>query len=66
MPVLMLNTDLYNSAVIRKMTQEEFIHNLRGQEIRRELLVDIYESVAAREIKMKDDHEYRGGRPAGS
>ena len=65
MPVLMLNTDLYNSAIMKKMTEDQFIHNLRGQEIGKRFLVDIYKSVAAREIKMKDDHEYTGGRPAG-
>jgi len=69
--VLMLNTDLHNTAITSKITQDQFIHNLRGcnkgNDISREFLADIYQRISKNEIKMKDqDEEFRGGRPAGT
>jgi len=69
--VLMLNTDLHNTAITSKITQDQFIHNLRGcnkgNDISREFLAEIYTRISKNEIKMKDqDEEFRGGRPAGT
>jgi len=69
--VLMLNTDLHNTAITSKITQDQFIHNLRGcnkgNDISREFLAEIYVRISKNEIKMKDqDEEFRGGRPAGT
>lgn len=68
--VLMLNTDLHNTAITSKITQDQFIHNLRGcnnqGDIDREFLAEIYQRVQRNEIKMKDQDDYRGGRPAGT
>jgi len=68
--VLMLNTDLHNTAITNKITQEQFIHNLRGcnnqGDINKEFLAEIYQRVSRNEIKMKDQDGYRGGRPAGT
>jgi hypothetical protein len=68
--VLMLNTDLHNAAITSKITEDQFIHNLRGcnkgNDISREFLADIFQRIAKNEIKMKDDNDYRGGRPAGT
>jgi hypothetical protein len=67
--VLMLNTDIHNKSIAKKMTCEEFCKNLRGcnngKDINREFLTDLYQRICAKEIKMKDDNDYRGGRPAG-
>ncbi|GJP82710.1 hypothetical protein CLOP_g12958 [Closterium sp. NIES-67] len=57
--VIMLNTDLYNGQVRRKMTEEEFIRNNRkindGKDLPRELLSDLYHAIARNEIKMSSD-----------
>lgn len=66
---MMLNTDIHNKAITKKITQDEFIKNLRGcnkgKDIDRAFLAGIYTRIADNEIKMKDDNDYRGGRPAG-
>ncbi|CAI5471145.1 unnamed protein product [Closterium sp. Yama58-4] len=57
--VIMLNTDLYNGQVRRKMTEEEFIRNNRkindGKDLPRELLSELYHAIARNEIKMSSD-----------
>eukprot|EP00658_Telonema_sp_P-2_P025208 TRINITY_DN2014_c0_g1_i6.p1 TRINITY_DN2014_c0_g1~~TRINITY_DN2014_c0_g1_i6.p1 ORF type:complete len:1053 (+),score=283.33 TRINITY_DN2014_c0_g1_i6:152-3310(+) len=67
--VLMLNTDIHNKAITNKITEAQFVNNLRGcdnrQDIDRGFLADIYRRITVNEIKMKDDDDYRGGRPAG-
>ncbi|MES1916998.1 MAG: hypothetical protein MHM6MM_008765, partial [Cercozoa sp. M6MM] len=58
--ILMLNTDLYNSQVKRKMSEDDFIRNygrLDGDVIDPSMLRQIYRRIAAREIKLSGDDE---------
>mmetsp|Transcript_37601 Transcript_37601/g.72072 ORF Transcript_37601/g.72072 Transcript_37601/m.72072 type:complete len:1470 (+) Transcript_37601:478-4887(+) len=59
--IIMLNTDLHNSQVKRKMTIEQFISNNRGtnggKDWPRQLLTDIYYSISTDEIKLSTDGE---------
>jgi brefeldin A-inhibited guanine nucleotide-exchange protein len=56
---VLLNTDLYNPQVKRRMTQEDFRKNNRGindgQDLPPELLSSIYDEIASNEIRMKDE-----------
>ncbi|GBG74811.1 hypothetical protein CBR_g19322 [Chara braunii] len=55
---IILNTDLHNGQVRRKMTEEEFIRNNKsinnGKDLPRELLVDLYHSIARNELRITD------------
>jgi brefeldin A-resistance guanine nucleotide exchange factor 1 len=57
--IIMLNTDLHNAQVKKKMTKGEFIRMNRGindnQDLPPEFLMEIYDSIANDEIKMKPD-----------
>ncbi|KAI8372400.1 hypothetical protein BD560DRAFT_394838 [Blakeslea trispora] len=57
--VIMLNTDLYNPVVKRRMTLEQFISNNRGindnADVPREILEDFYHDIATNEIRMQDE-----------
>lgn len=54
--VIMLNTDLHNPQIKKRMTLDEFIRNNRGinddSDLPRELLVDIYNEIQQNEIKL--------------
>jgi brefeldin A-inhibited guanine nucleotide-exchange protein len=56
--VIMLNTDMYNPQVKKKMTCEEFIRNNRGinegKDLDVEFVTSIYNAIAAEEIQMKE------------
>ncbi|CAM6114681.1 unnamed protein product [Calypogeia fissa] len=57
--VIILNTDLHNPQVKRKMTEEDFIRNNRGinakQDLPREMLLELYHSIARNEIRISYD-----------
>ncbi|KAJ7544085.1 hypothetical protein O6H91_09G064300 [Diphasiastrum complanatum] len=57
--VIMLNTDQHNMQVKKKMTEEDFIRNLRaangGQDFPREMLSELYHSVVRNEIRISYD-----------
>ncbi|XP_056277983.1 LOW QUALITY PROTEIN: IQ motif and SEC7 domain-containing protein 1-like [Pseudoliparis swirei] len=60
--IILLNTDMYSPNVKpeRKMKLEDFVKNLRGvdngQDIPRELLVNIYGRIQKWELRTNDDH----------
>lgn len=64
--VIMLNTDLHSPNVKQRMTNDDFIRNLRGQDkltgekegrdIERFILEGIYERIKKDELKPGDDH----------
>ncbi|KAK6911891.1 Sec7 domain [Dillenia turbinata] len=53
--IIMLNTDLHNAQVKRKMTEEDFIRNNRringGNDLPREFLSELYHSICKNEIR---------------
>jgi hypothetical protein len=55
--ICMLNTDAHSASVKEKMTKEGFIRNNRGiddgKDVSEELLSEIYDRIAAREIKLR-------------
>jgi len=57
--VIMLNTDLHNPQVKKKMSKEEFLKNNRGinegENLPNDFLADLYERIKNDEIKMKSD-----------
>ncbi|OQR85972.1 hypothetical protein ACHHYP_11123 [Achlya hypogyna] len=57
--IIMLNTDLHNDQIQRKMTVDEFVRNNRGinagQDLPREYLVALYDNLRANQIKMQTD-----------
>lgn len=57
--VIMLNTDQHNVQVKKKMTEEDFIKNLRsindGQDLPRKMLSELYHSIVRSEIKISYD-----------
>jgi len=57
--IIMLNTDLHNHQVKKKMTKEDFVKMNRGindnQDLPFAFLSDIYDSIATSEIKMSED-----------
>ncbi|KAJ9055037.1 guanine nucleotide exchange protein for ADP-robosylation factor, variant 2 [Entomophthora muscae] len=65
--VIMLNTDLHNPQVKRRMTKEEFLKNNRGindsTDLPDEYLMDIYDQIAATEIQLKDSGDEEENRP---
>ncbi|KAK4536532.1 hypothetical protein CDCA_CDCA08G2557 [Cyanidium caldarium] len=69
--VIMLNTDLHNPQVRKKMTVEDFVRNNRGiddgADLPRELLVGIYRRIAAQEIRLADSgtHLFDAGGAGG-
>jgi brefeldin A-inhibited guanine nucleotide-exchange protein len=56
---VLLNTDLYNPQVKRRMTKQEFTKNNRGindgEDLPPDLLSSIYDEIASNEIRMKDE-----------
>ncbi|GJE86958.1 Sec7-domain-containing protein [Phanerochaete sordida] len=58
--IIMLNTDLHNPQVRKRMTIEDYMRNLRGvndgTDFSQEYLLDIYESIRKREIVMPEEH----------
>jgi cytohesin len=62
--LIMLNTDLHNQSIIpeKKMTLEQFIKNNRGinqgEDISKEILVTLYNSVKENEIRMEETDMY--------
>eukprot|EP00850_Spirogloea_muscicola_P004010 SM000017S02750 [mRNA] locus=s17:5236:10862:- [translate_table: standard] len=65
--IIMLNTDLHNLQVKRKMTEEQFIHNNReidaGKNLPRETLAELYKSIARNEIRISSDGNAMHGAP---
>ncbi len=63
--VIMLNTDAHNPNIKpeRRMTKDGFISNNRGiaagQDLPRELLCNIYDSIVSRPITLKEDDKLR-------
>ena len=59
--VVMLNTDLYNPQVKKRMTKADFIKNNRGindgKDLSEVFLGKVYDDIAAAEIKLKEEHE---------
>ncbi|KAB5523831.1 hypothetical protein GE09DRAFT_1293293 [Coniochaeta sp. 2T2.1] len=59
--VIMLNTDLHSSNVIKRMTVQDFIKNNRGindnADLPDEYLAGIYEEIAKNEIVLKSERE---------
>ncbi|KAL2018172.1 hypothetical protein VTK56DRAFT_1197 [Thermocarpiscus australiensis] len=59
--VIMLNTDLHSSKVVRRMSKEEFIKNNRGindnADLPDEYLIGIYDDIANNEIVLKSERE---------
>ncbi|KAF8604941.1 hypothetical protein BDV93DRAFT_605460 [Ceratobasidium sp. AG-I] len=57
--VIMLNTDAYNPQVKKRMTKQDFIKNNRGindgGDLPEEMLLDIYDDIHSKEIRMKDE-----------
>jgi hypothetical protein len=57
--IIMLNTDLHNKQVRKKMTKEQFLSNNRkiddGKDLPPEYLSAIYDSIGAKEIMLKAD-----------
>lgn len=57
--VVMLNTDQHNVSIRKKMTVDDFLRNCRkindGEDLPRWFLTDIFNSIAAVEIKMSDE-----------
>lgn len=60
--IIMLNTDLHNPQVKRRMTKEDFRKNLRGtnngKDFEKEYLDDIYEGIKNNEIIMPEEHSH--------
>lgn len=59
--VIMLNTDLHNPVIKRRMTKDEFLRNNRGiddgKDIDEGYLNTIYDEIATNEIKMKGEED---------
>ncbi|CAG8570332.1 8126_t:CDS:10 [Ambispora leptoticha] len=59
--VIMLNTDLHNPQIKRRMTKPQFIQNNRGindnADLPEEYLEAIYDEILINEIKLKDEQE---------
>lgn len=57
--IIMLNTDLHNDQIAKKMTLEEFIRNNRGindnKDLPIEYLTELYNEIRDNEIKMQHD-----------
>jgi len=61
--LIMLQTDLHNPGIKNKMTKEEFVRNNRGindnNDLPREYLEKLYESVATNPISLPEDEDAR-------
>lgn len=59
--VIMLNTDLHSSKIVRRMTKEDFIKNNRGindnANLPDEYLISIYDDIQNNEIVLKSERE---------
>ncbi|SPQ24000.1 a7bd1859-5d22-4ce8-aff3-d8d273e6acf0 [Thermothielavioides terrestris] len=59
--VIMLNTDLHSSKVVKRMSKAEFIKNNRGindnADLPDEYLIGIYDDIASNEIVLKSERE---------
>ncbi|ORY59762.1 uncharacterized protein BCR38DRAFT_488781 [Pseudomassariella vexata] len=59
--VILLNTDLHSSNIVRRMTKEDFIKNNRGindnANLPDDYLVAIYDEIASNEIVLKSERE---------
>ncbi|KAL2138809.1 hypothetical protein VTI28DRAFT_6215 [Corynascus sepedonium] len=59
--VILLNTDLHSSKVVRRMSKEDFIKNNRGindnADLPDEYLIGIYEDIQKNEIVLKSERE---------
>ncbi|KAK1759021.1 hypothetical protein QBC47DRAFT_336644 [Echria macrotheca] len=59
--VIMLNTDLHSSKIIKHMTKEDFLRNNRGindnADLPDDYLLGIYEDIAKEEIVLKSERE---------
>jgi brefeldin A-inhibited guanine nucleotide-exchange protein len=59
--VIMLNTDLHSSKVVKRMSKEDFIKNNRGindnADLPDEYLISIYEDIQKNEIVLKSERE---------
>ncbi|KAH9889661.1 Sec7-domain-containing protein [Xylariomycetidae sp. FL2044] len=59
--VILLNTDLHNAQIVRRMTKEDFIKNNRGindnADLPPEYLIGIYDEIASNEIVLKSERE---------
>lgn len=68
--VIMLNTDLHNPQIKKRMTKNEFLKNNRGindnQNLPDEYLGEIYDEILNDEIKLKDEHEQSTNQKAPS
>lgn len=57
--VVMLNTDQHNDSIRKKMTLDDFLRNCRGindgEDLPKWFLADIFNSIAAVEIRMSDE-----------
>ncbi|KNE60799.1 hypothetical protein AMAG_06156 [Allomyces macrogynus ATCC 38327] len=57
--VILLNTDLHSPQVKKRMSKDDFLRNNRGindnQDLPAEFLLEIYDTIAEHEIKLKDD-----------
>ncbi|CAK7565769.1 MAG: guanine nucleotide exchange protein for ADP-robosylation factor [Sporothrix epigloea] len=66
--VIMLNTDLHSTNVVKRMTQQDFIRNNRGindnADLPDEYLIGIYEEIGSNEIVL--DSERRAAAAAGT
>ncbi|CAK7217622.1 guanine nucleotide exchange protein for ADP-robosylation factor [Sporothrix bragantina] len=66
--VIMLNTDLHSTSVVKRMTQQDFIRNNRGindnADLPDEYLIGIYEEIGSNEIVL--DSERRAAAAAGT
>ena len=66
--VIMLNTDLHNPQIKKRMTKAEFLKNNRGindsKNLPDEYLGTIYDEIANNEIKMKDEQEQAANQKA--
>jgi brefeldin A-inhibited guanine nucleotide-exchange protein len=58
---ILLNTDLHNPQVKKRMSKPDFIKNNRGindnADLPEQLLLDIYDEIDSNEIRMKDEVE---------
>lgn len=67
--VILLNTDLFNPQVKKRMSKIDFIKNNRGindgADLPEQYLLDIFDEIASNEIRMKDEIEAIGATPAG-
>ena len=57
--IIMLNTDLHNDQVQKKMTIEDFVKNMKGindgGNVKREFLESIFSAIEAKQIRIKHD-----------